>query len=150
MKVAEGKERSESGRQGRPTTGSSVPGTSRRQAAAAPTALTPELARGLCLGGGSPLGTARRGVAERPRRQTRAGGEREAAAERPSPRDCRAAGQPEQGRFCRGLGCVNCELKQRKENRKNESTEDILFCSFRVEVLLKYKNTRFRSQEGND
>ena len=90
MKVAEGKERSESGRQGRPTTGSSVPGTSRRQAAAAPTARTPELARGLCLGGGSPLGTARRGVAERPRRQTRAGGEREAAAERPSPRDCRA------------------------------------------------------------
>ena len=90
MKVAEGKERSESGRQGRPTTGSSVPGTSRRQAAAAPTALTPELARGLCLGGGSPLGTARRSVAERPRRQTRAGGEREAAAERPSPRDCRA------------------------------------------------------------
>ena len=112
MKVAEGKERSESGRQGRPTTGSRVPGTSRRQAAAAPNALTPELARGLCLGGGSPLGTARRGVAERPRRQTRAGGEREAAAERPSPRDCRAAGQPEQGRFCRGLGCVNCELEQ--------------------------------------
>ncbi|XP_070655952.1 collagen alpha-1(I) chain-like [Bos indicus] len=79
---------------------------------------TPEPARGLCLGGGSPLGTARRGVAERPRRQTRAGGERKAAAERPSPGDCRAAGQPEQGRFCRGLGCVNCELKQRKENRK--------------------------------
>ena len=112
MKVAEGKERSESGRQGRPTTGSSVPGTSRRQAAAAPTALTPELARGLCLGGRPTLGTARRGLAERPRRQTRAGGEREAAAERPSPRDCRAAGQPEQGRFCRGLGCVNCKLEQ--------------------------------------
>ena len=78
MKVAEGKERSESGRQGRPTTGSSVLRTSCRQAAAAPNALTPELARGLCLGGGSPLGTARRGFAERPRRQTRAGGEREA------------------------------------------------------------------------
>ena len=150
MKVAEGKDRSESGRPGRPTTASSVPGTRRRQDAAAPTALTPELARGLCLGGGSPLGTARRGIAERPRRQTRAGGEREAAAERPSPRDCRAAGQPEQGRFCRGLGCVNCELEQRKENRKNESTEDILFCNFRVEMLLKYKNTRLRSQEGND
>ena len=150
MKVAEGKERSESGRQGRPTTGSSVPGTSRRQAAAAPTALTPELARGLCLGGGSPFGTARRGVAERPRRQTRAGGEREAAAERPSPRDCRAAGQPEQGRFCRGLGCVNCELKQQKENRKKKITEDILFCNFRVEMLPKYKITRLRSHKGND
>ena len=111
MKVAEGQERSKSGRQGRPTTASSVPGTSRPQAAAAPTALTSELARGLCFGGDSPLGTARRGVAERPRRQTRAGGEREAVAERPSPRDCRAAGQPEQGRFCRGLGCVNCELE---------------------------------------
>ena len=97
MKVAEGKERSESGRQGRPTTGSSVPGTSRRQAAAAPTARTPELARGLCLGGGSPLGTARRGVAERPRRQTRAGGEQEAAEERPSPRDCRAAAKMSKG-----------------------------------------------------
>ena len=122
----------------------------RRQAAAAPTALTPELARGLCLGGGSPFGTARRGVAERPRRQTRAGGEREAAAERPSPRDCRAAGQPEQGRFCRGLGCVNCELKQRKENRKKKITEDILFCNFRVEMLPKYKITRLRSHKGND
>ena len=150
MKVAEGKERSESGRQGRPTTGSSVRGTSRRQAAEVPTALKPELARGLCLGGGSPFGTARRGVAERPRRQTRARGEREAVAERPFPRDCRASGQPEQGRFCRGLGCVNWELEQRKENRKNESTEDILLCNFRVEMLLKYKNTRLRSQEGND
>ena len=45
---------------------------------------------------------------------------------------------------------MNCELEQRKENRKNESTEDILFCNFRVEMLLKYKNTRLRSQEGND
>ena len=59
-------------------------------------------------------------------------------------------GQPEQGRFCRGLGCVNCELKQRKENRKKKITEDILFCNFRVEMLPKYKITRLRSHKGND
>ena len=87
------KEQSESGRQGRPTTGSSVPGMRRRrrQAAAATTVRTPELAGGLSLGGSSPL---REHGAERLRRQRprwpRAGGKQEAAAERPSPRDCKA------------------------------------------------------------
>ena len=132
MKVAEGKERSASGRRGRTTTGSRVPGTRRRhrQAAVAPTARTPELAGGLCLGGGSPLGTARRGAAQGGRRAGGRGGEA-------LPARLQGPGEPEQGRFCRGLGCVNCRLKQRQTHR--ESAEHILFCNFRVEMLLQYK-----------
>ena len=107
VKVAEGKERSASGRRGRTTTGSSVPGTRRRhrQAAVAPIARTPELAGGLCLGGGSPLGTARRGAAQGGRRAGGRGGEA-------LPARLQGPGEPELGRFCRGLGCVNCRLKQ--------------------------------------
>ncbi|XDA89779.1 hypothetical protein R6Z07M_019398 [Ovis aries] len=50
------------------------------------------------------------------------------------PREMQGPGEPEQGRFCRGLGCVNCRLKQRQKHkeRKKANTEDILFCNFRV------------------
>ena len=140
VKVAEGKERSASGRWGRRTTGSSVPGTRRRhrQAAVAPTARTPELAGGLCLGGGSPLGTARRGAAQAAEAQAAQGGRRAGGRGGEAlPARLQGPGEPEQGRFCRGLGCVNCRLKQRQTHR--ESAEHILFCNFRVEMLLQYK-----------
>ena len=119
MKVAEGKERSESGRRGRPTTGSNVPGTRRRgrQAAAAPTARTPELAGGLCLGGDSPLGTARRRGAQAAQGGRRAGGRGREAL----PARLQGPGQPEQGRFCRGLGCVNCKLNSESKTERKQA-----------------------------
>lgn len=148
MKAAEGKEHCESGRRGRPTTGSSVRGTScrRRQAAAPQAARTPELARGLCLGGGSPLGTARHGAPQAADKGGRRAGGRDGQA---LPTRLQGPGQPGQGRFCPWLGCVSYKLSESKTEKK-ETTKDILFCNFRVDMLLKYKKTRLRSHKGND
>ena len=44
---------------------------------------------------------------------------------------------------------MSYKLSESKTEKK-ENTKDILFCNFRVDMLLKYKKTRLRSHKGND